>query len=185
MWAERLLERYYQHSRYTYDILLTHSKAVAEKAVKIAQDLKSTPLDIEFIYNSAILHDIGIFMTYSEKLECYGRYPYITHGYWGSEILISEGLIRYARVCETHVGVGLTVDDIKAMKLPIPPKDMSPVTFEEKIVCYADKFFSKKRGSLTSEIPLAHVREQIRGYGEEKLKRFDELHRLFNPHGCD
>lgn len=181
MWAERLLEKYYHHSRYTYNILLTHSKAVAEKSIKIADSLENMPVDIEFIYNAAILHDIGIFMTKSERLGCYGEYPYITHGHWGSEILISEGLKRHARVCETHVGVGLTVDDIITMKLPIPIKDMIPQSIEEKIVCYADKFFSKKSGSLTKEIPLEDVRRHIKGYGEDRLYKFDELHRLFNP----
>lgn len=180
MWSERLLEKYYHESRYTYDILLTHSKAVAEKSLKIAETIRNLNIDVEFLYHSAILHDIGIFMTRAERLGCYGDYPYITHGYWGSMILKSEGLDRYARVCATHVGVGLTVDDIKTLNLPIPLINMIPASIEEKIICYADKFFSKKKSALTKEIPLEQVRQQIKSYGEDKLKRFNELHRIFN-----
>ncbi|MCX8028028.1 MAG: HD domain-containing protein [Thermodesulfovibrionales bacterium] len=180
MWAETFLERFYKQNRYTYNILLTHSMAVAEKSVKIAQGIRFTTVDVEFVYNAAILHDIGIFMTRAERLGCYGRYPYITHGYWGYRLLQSEGLIKYARICQTHVGVGLTIDDIKTMSLPIPLVDMIPLSIEEKIICYADKFFTKKQGNLAKELPLEKVRGQMMSYGKEKLLRFDELHNLLN-----
>ena len=61
----------------------------------------------------------------------------------------------------------------------IAKRDMLPVSLEEQIVCYADKFFSKNKDSLLEEKPLSKVREIILRYGEDNLKRFDEWLRLF------
>ena len=42
---------------------------------------------------------------------------------------------------------------------------MLPVTLEEKIICYADKFYSKKPGALCFEKTLEEVRKEIGKYG--------------------
>jgi uncharacterized protein len=60
----------------------------------------------------------------------------------------------------------------------MPERDMTPQTLEEKIVCYADKFFSKVGDPLT-EKPLGEVRSQIEAYGAEKLKIFDKWTSMF------
>ena len=60
-----------------------------------------------------MLHDIGIFLTHAPQIGCHGDKPYICHGYLGRELLEKEGFPRHAIVCETHVGVGLTIADIE------------------------------------------------------------------------
>ena len=60
-----------------------------------------------------------------------------------SQILRNEHLPEsYARVCERHTGAGLTLHDILSQNLPLPHHDLQPETIEEKLICYADKFFS-------------------------------------------
>ncbi len=95
-----------------------------------------------------------------------------------ASLLDKEGYPRHALVCERHVGVGLTVADIEKYKLPIPKRDMVPLTLEEKIVCWADKFFSKFPTKLNEEKPLDKVRKMVANYGEEQLKRFDEWNEM-------
>ena len=55
---------------------------------------------------------------------------------------------------------------------------MLPVTEEEKLICYADKFFSKS-GDPAREKTLYEVRRSMAKFGEESLARFDEMHSRF------
>ena len=82
----------------------------------------------------------------------------------------AEGYPRHARVCERHTGAGLSLQDIIAQNLPIPPQDLLPETIEEQIVCYADKFFSKTK--LTTEKTLEQAIRSLSRFGEEGVKRF-------------
>ena len=54
-----------------------------------------------------------------------------------------RGYPQHARVCERHTGAGLTKREIIEQELPLPQQDFLPETTEEKLICYADKFFSK------------------------------------------
>ena len=135
--------------------------------------------DIDFITEAAILHDIGIVLTYAPKLGCYGDKDYICHGYLGRELLEKENLPRHALVCERHTGVGLTVGDIIAQNLPLPHRDMFPISIEEQIICFADKFFSKNPASLEEEKSIEKVKNTLSKHGKRKIDRFDEWCRLF------
>mgnify|MGYP004420939777 CR=1 FL=1 len=55
-----------------------------------------------------------------------------------------EGFPEIARVCERHTGTGLTDEVIKQRQLPLPAGDYRPETLEEQLICYADKFYSKR-----------------------------------------
>lgn len=158
---------------------------VAKKALEVAESVMHLDPDFLFIEEAAMLHDIGIFLTSEPGLGCFGDKAYVCHGYLGRELLESEGLPRHALVCERHVGVGIRCEDIDRQNLPVPRRDMLPVSLEEKIVCYADKFFSKKKGDLPGEKSLETVRWEIRIYGEDVLRRFDEIAALFGGKGPD
>jgi uncharacterized protein len=54
---------------------------------------------------------------------------------------------------------------------------MVPVTLEEKIICYADKFFSKTHGTRHKSIDA--VIAQLMPYGLDKVQRFEQWHRGF------
>lgn len=175
------LEIIKQHCRpdsEAYRILIEHGRAVAGKAFEIAARLSPQP-DLGFIEEASMLHDIGMIFTNQPGIGCYGDKPYICHGYLGRELLESAGLPLHALVCERHVGVGLTAAEIKEAMLPVPVRQMLPISIEEKVICFADKFFSKHREGLHVEKQIGIVRSQIVRYGAEQLARFDELCRLF------
>lgn len=175
----KIIEKYYEPDSKAYYFLLHHSKLVTKKALEIAERVRELNPDFKFIEEAAMLHDIGIFMTYAPKIGCYGFHPYISHGYLGREILEKEGLPKHALVCERHVGVGLTIKDIEGNKLPLPKRDMVPTSLEEKIICFADKFYSKTENSLTKEKNIPEIREIISKFGNDKLKQFDEWIEFF------
>lgn len=173
-----MIYKYYGDLPRLREILVEHSEAVAKKALACADAHAELEIDREFVKEAALLHDIGIFLTNAPSIECYGKLPYIAHGLAGELILETEGLPRHARVCARHTGAGLTCDDIERQGLPLPRRDMLPETLEEKLVCYADKFFSKS-GDLSAEKPLEKVRRQMAAHGEDTLARFEALHELF------
>ncbi len=177
--ALSIIEKYYKPASQSHFYLVEHGKAVANKALEIATRLSHLNPDCRFIEEAALLHDIGIFLTNLPKIGCFGPHPYISHGYLGRDLLEKEGLTAHALVCERHVGVGLTIDDINRNLFPLPARDMSPQSLEEKIICFADKFYSKDKSTLTIARPVWKVREMVVCYGEDKLQQFDEWMILF------
>ena len=153
------------------DILMQHSRAVADKALAIARNHPELQADETFIEEAALLHDIGIVQVDAPAIACFGTEPYIKHGILGAGMLRSEGLERHALVCERHTGTGLTLQQIVAQDLPLPRRDMQPVSIEEQIICFADKFFSKTK--LDREKSVEQARRSLEKFGEEGLLRFD------------
>ncbi len=179
MGPEDILKRYYSPESRAFHVIIHHSRMVREKALDIARRVKHLHPDPLFIREAAMLHDIGMFLTRAPQIGCYGNCPYICHGYLGREILEKEGFPEHALICERHVGVGITVRDIEEKSLPLPKRDMVPITIEEQIICFADKFFSKVSDSLLKERTLESIRERIARFGVEKLERFDEWVKMF------
>ena len=178
--ALALLEKYYPRGTPAHAILLGHSQAVARKAVATALKVaESTTVDIEFVAEAALLHDIGICFTAAPSLGCHGELPYLAHGYKGRELLESEGWQRHALVCDRHIGVGISAAEIRAQGLPLPERDLLPLSIEEEIVTYADLFFSKKPAALTTEKSPEHIRAGLRPFGADKVVIFDAWHRRF------
>lgn len=171
--VEEILARHFGEAKEACAIVLEHSRLVADKALRVARGLADPALDLRFIEEAALLHDIGVCRTRSTGIGCTGSAPYILHGIIGRDILDAEGLPRHALVCERHIGVGLTVDDIAAQHLPLPARDMVPITREEKIVCFADLFFSKKPDTLRYEKSLDDVRKNLRKFGNHKVAIFE------------
>ena len=94
-----LIDKYYTKGTKLYDILVTHSRKVAEKAIEIARLHPELDADETFLHEAAMLHDIGIYLTHAPDIACFGTRPYICHGSLGSELLKNEGLPRHALVC--------------------------------------------------------------------------------------
>lgn len=110
---------------------MIHSRQVADRCLAIVAKHKELPVDVQFMEEAAMLHDIGIYRCDAPSIHCHGTEPYLRHGPIGGEILRAEGLPRHARVAERHTGTGLP--------------GYEPETLEEQIICYADKFYSKSR----------------------------------------
>ena len=173
----KIIDKYYPEENELKHILLVHSKDVANKALDMARKHPELGLDLNFIEEAAMLHDIGIFLTDASRICCFGSHPYICHGYLGAELVAAEGYPRHARVCERHTGAGLTLADIESQQLPVPHRDMQPETLEEQLICFADKFFSKTK--LGQEKSLEKARKSVARYGEESGKQFDRWCELF------
>ncbi|MBI5102263.1 MAG: HDIG domain-containing protein [Nitrospirae bacterium] len=177
---EGIIRKYYEPGSLSYEVYTGHAAMVVRKALAIAGSVKHPSPDLTFIEEAAYLHDIGIFMTNAPRIGCNGESHYICHGYLGRELLEKEGLPDHALVCERHIGAGLSITDITVKNLPLPRRDMLPISIEEKIICYADKFFSKNIGELNKEKSEDEIRAEITKFGPESLRRFEELHALFS-----
>ena len=177
MKPEELIHRYCESNPALERILLKHSGDVACRALKIADKHPEFNIDRQFLYEAAMLHDIGIIYVDAPAISCYGKEPYIKHGLLGAELLRKEGLPAHARVAERHTGTGLTRKDILQQSLPLPPADYVPETLEEQIICYADKFYSKTR--LDEEKTFEGAKKSLLKFGEEGYKIFEGWKRRF------
>lgn len=176
-----IIQRYYTPGNEDYRVLVIHSRQVADMAVAIAQRLidRHEPVDIEFVEEAAMLHDIGIFRCDAPGIACHGTEPYICHGRLGAELMREEGYPKHARVCERHTGAGLTKEEIVRQNLPLPHQDFLPETLEEKLICYADKFYSKS--NLKKVKTPEQAAKSLAKFGEDGLQRFLQWKTLFEP----
>lgn len=173
----QIIDKYYPEDNNLRNILITHSTLVMQRAVCICDAHPELHIEHQFVIEAAMLHDIGIFRCHAPSIHCMGDEPYICHGRIGAELMRAEGYPRHARVCERHTGAGLTKHDIISQKLPLPEEDFLPETIEEKVICYADKFYSKTR--LNHEKSFEEALRSLQKFGEEGVLRFREWKNLF------
>ncbi len=77
------------------------------------------------------------------------------------------------------MGVGITREEAEFLGFP-EPREMMPVSIEEQIVTYADKFFSKTRDMTAArEKSVAEIAHRLKGYGHHKAERFQAWVELF------
>lgn len=179
---KEIIEYYYPEDGQLRRSLISHSENVRKKALAIAES-SGLDLDLKLVSEGALLHDIGIFKCHAPGIFCTGNAPYITHGIIGAKLLREYAqqhdidLERHARICERHTGSGLSIEDIREQKLPLPERDYLPETLEEKAVCLADKFFSKSGDG--TEKSLEEVRRGMKKFAPSALERFESLCNLF------
>ncbi|WP_455593270.1 HDIG domain-containing metalloprotein [Bacteroides sp.] len=172
-----LIDKYYPQDNELKNIVMVHSTSVADKALQIACSHPELKLDTAFLHEAAMLHDIGIFLTNAPGIQCFGDKPYICHGYLGADLVREAGFPKHALVCERHTGAGLSLENIVEQELPVPHREMLPVSLEEQVICFADKFFSKTH--LDREKTVEAARKSIARYGDDGVARFDNWCRLF------
>ena len=175
---QSIIDKYYADDNQLRHILLTHSRAVAYFALRVADRHPELHIDRQFVEEAAMLHDIGIFRCDAPGICCHGTEPYICHGRIGALLLREEGYPRHARVCERHTGAGLTLDDIVTQQLPLPHQSFLPETIEERLICYADKFFSKTR--LDREKTFEQAVGSLMKFGAAGVDRFRQWHQIFS-----
>lgn len=175
--AAPYLLRHYTPGTPLYELLLTHSRLVARKAL---QTMQTHQIDINAVdvARAALLHDIGIVHCDAKGIHCHGTEPYIRHGIIGRSMLEPYGLTAEALVCERHTGSGITAEEIEMAHMNLPVRDMVPVTMLERLICYADKFYSKSGNPLTEKTPGA-IRASLSRFGSASMERFDMLQKLF------
>ena len=169
---QAIIDKYYPEDNELKHILMVHSRLVADKALAIVDKHPELGADRQFVEEAAMIHDIGIFRCDAPAIYCFGDKHYICHGTIGAEIMREEGFPRHALVCERHTGAGLTLKQIEEQKLPVPHRELVPVSIEEQIICYADKFFSKT--NLENEKSVERTLASLEKFGEEGVNRFKE-----------
>lgn len=174
---QQIIDKYYPAGSPLRDIYMKHARSVADLALAI-RARKGLALEAHTVMAAAMLHDIGIYLTDAPGIECRGTEPYIRHGVLGAELLRREGVDEeIASVAERHTGAGITESDIDTQMLPLERRDYSPRTLLERLVCYADKFYSKTR--LDQAKTLDQVRASMARRGEATLARFEALRSEF------
>ncbi len=183
-----IINRYYPTQTRAYSILVHHSLSVASYAISLAEKHPGLSINKVFLYEAAMLHDIGIFLTNAPRIACFGKELYIRHGYLGANLLREIGLPRHALICERHTGAGLTIDEIIVRKLPLPTDRVYfPESLEEQLICYADCFFSKTKLGIQKEYSQVRNKmatfwktEEEKLFAEAAVKRLDSMHNLFS-----
>lgn len=137
--------------------VITHSRAVAKVAVKMAEQ---SGADADLVRTAALLHDIGRTKTHGPG-----------HGFEGAEILRGLGFPENViLIVERHVGGGFDSKD--AAELGLPERDMIPTTLEEKIVCIADKLVEDDK-----KVPIDREIQKLKEKGlEEAAGRLQALY---------
>jgi uncharacterized protein len=121
--AQNLLNRLVTDSQ-----VLKHCRATRHKAIRIASQVASKiSVDSQLLELGALLHDIGR-----------SRVHDVTHGFIGGQILLEHGYpLSVVLIVERHVLGGFRA--LEAEALGLPKRDFLPQSWEEKIVCVADK----------------------------------------------
>lgn len=145
--------------------VIQHSKKVRDIALKIASKIPSA--DLKTVEAGALLHDIGRSKTHQIK--------HITEGVKTAEKL---GLPRkIIKIIERHGGAGISKEE--APKLGLPPKDYTPKTLEEKIVCHADNLTcNSKKQKIEKQIEKA-LQEHHKKYALRLMKLHKELSKMY------
>ncbi len=176
-----LYDRFYPEGDAARPILLKHSGQVARLALDIneAMGLPLDPVEVDY---AAALHDIGICRTDAPGIGCRGSEPYLLHGVLGADMLREAGAPEWAaRVAERHTGAGIYPADIISLGLPLPAdRILYPVTPLERLVCYADKFYSKSADM--SRKSIERVRASMARHSAATLERFEALHACYGKY---
>ena len=171
----QLLKKYSPDEK-TFNIVLAHVKKVEETALETAKRMPN--INLEIIKAGSLLHDIGRF----DYPPSTGK-DAIKHGIRGAEILRNENIDEsLARICETHIGIGITKEDIEKQSLPLPKKDFTPAAKEEKIIAYADSLvFGSKNVIGTEKMVEDRFRKKVgKEYAERAGKFHNEIYGMFS-----
>ena len=160
---QAIIDKYYPADDELRRVLLHHSRQVADRCLQIARKHPELPVDVQFVEEAAMLHDIGIYQCDAPSIHCHGTEPYIKHGPIGGEMLRAEGFPRHARVAERHTGTGLP--------------GYEPETLEEQIVCYADKFYSKSSPDHVRSVQ--ETAQSLEKFGHAGVVKFLEWAKQF------
>lgn len=161
------------------DLVWIHSEIVTEIALKIVTHLNTLGIkpNKHLVEMGGLLHDIGVYGCFDEDFNQNNKLPkYILHGEVGYEWLKNEKVgEKVARFALTHTGTGITSEDILREKLPFKLGDYIPVTLEEEIVCYADKFHTKSPRFCN----FAEQREKLGKFDPAKMIIMDRFKQKF------
>ena len=79
-----IIDAYYPLDNELKNIYNVHAVQVASLALEMADKHPELNIDVQFVEEAAMLHDLGIFLTDAPRIYCYGTEPYLCHGYLGA-----------------------------------------------------------------------------------------------------
>ena len=170
----RVIHRYIATDSAVYPLYLIHCTLVTKLALEIAERLELDATAHRFVEEAAMLHDIGIVHTQMPVIHCDGALPYLHHLTAGHKLLQAEGLPKHAQVAQTHSGISLTAEQLAAVGLTADLNHFMPRSLEEKIINFADLFYSKDSATLWRERSLIEARDSIAKFAPTNLALFDE-----------
>ncbi len=145
----------------------------------------SRPVDLPLAVLGALVHDIGTYQVIDDPGSYGGReadpaHPvtfrrdYIRHGILGYTYLRDSGADEaVAQFARNHTGLGLTRDMVERQHLDLPAADYVPLTREQEIVMYADKFNSKSDPIVF--VSVEGYSRRCARFGEANVRRWHEL----------
>lgn len=142
-----------------------HCYAVADAAMAVATRLPSSlPIDLDSLWSTALLHDIG---------RCVTHHP-VMHGVEGYRLLADRGHHDVAFVCASHILFGLSREESAACGLPA--QDFVPVTYAQRIVPLVDYLIEGDRPTTLSH-RFASLRKR-NAHEPWFLERLGRAHRI-------
>jgi len=170
-----------KHSDILFDLVWTHCLIVNDICRSIYKKLpkdKRNKIDLNLVEIGALIHDVGVYFCFIDDLNPEKKASeYFYHGIMGEKFLIGQGITdpKIVRFTTVHVGVGITKQNIVDEKLKLPLVNYVPISLEEKLVTYADKFHSK----IPRFVNFDEARNKLVMYGEEKGEKLDILRQEF------
>jgi len=155
------LHRKYAPNDAVYDLVYGHCQVVNDIAQWCANNLPpSQRVDIELLTTAALLHDIGAYVFFDDTGVVANKRLYPLHAILGAKIIADEGIDkRVVQVVETHLLLGLSEKEIIEKPWSLPARDYIPNSIEGELLCYADRFHSKKPTFNSYDIFLGRLRE--------------------------
>lgn len=172
-----IIDKYCSGNEPLRALLLHHSRQVLDKALRVCDRHPELKLDRSILETGSMLHDIGIVLCDAPGIHCYGSYHYLYHGVAGARLMRDIGLEDIARICERHTGTGLTDESFLSRGLVPPGGILAPQTLEEKVISYADKFFSKSHPER--ERTVEETLKSLEKFGEKDTGTFLEWEAMF------
>lgn len=169
---ENLHHKYAQNDE-LFEKVYGHCAIVWEVAKQLI-DTHNIVLDEELVRVGCLLHDIGVYEHFDENSQYRKDISYLEHGIRGKRILEQEGYPEFLQqFAANHTGVGFTKEEVTRDSLPMPPADYMPLTKEQRLVMYADKFHSKTFPSTFNSFEW--YKEHVKKFGSTKSAAFQKL----------
>jgi len=164
-----------------FDLVWTHSHIVFEICTNLIKNLPvqvRNQVDKSLLEKGAMIHDIGVYLCFDEDFNPDSGAPaYFYHGWEGQMFLKNQGITdeKLLRFTTVHTGVGITKQDIERENLVLPKKDYIPISLEEELLTYGDKFHTKSPAFVCFE----KAKTKLEKLDLAKGKKMDYFHQKF------
>jgi uncharacterized protein len=154
------------HQRYAqndtvFKLVFEHCEIVTRIALDAAER-SNEQIDKTLLQAACMLHDIGTYALFDENGRAANHELYPQHAQFGAILIRNEGFSEnIAAAVETHVLMGLTKQEVQARPWPLPPRDYEPASIEGELLCYADRFHSKKPQFNSYEMFYKRLNENL------------------------